>query len=68
MKRIFIIIVSVMIIFGMLGVLQAHLNHRIYDLQNSKEMLMSEAISDLKKNRIILVGEHHTNQIITTPS
>jgi uncharacterized iron-regulated protein len=25
-------------------------------------MLMSEAISDLKKNRIILVGESHTNQ------
>jgi uncharacterized iron-regulated protein len=46
----------------MLDVIQAHLDHRIYDLQNNKEMLMSEVISDLKKNRIILVGEHHTNQ------
>jgi len=62
MKRIFIIIVSVAVIFGVLDVIQAHLTHRIYDLQNSKEMLMSEAISDLKKNRIVLVGEHHTNQ------
>ena len=62
MKRIFPIVVSVMVVFGVLGVLQAHLDHRIYDLQTSREMLMSEAIADLKKNRIILVGEHHTNQ------
>ena len=62
MKRIFPIIVSVVIIFGVLDVIQAHLTHRIYDLQNNKEMLLSEVISDLKKNRIILVGEHHTNQ------
>ena len=62
MKRIFPIIVSVAVIFGMLDVLQAHLTHRIYDLQNNKEMLMADVISDLKKNRIILVGEHHPNQ------
>jgi uncharacterized iron-regulated protein len=62
MKRIFLIIVFAVVIFSMLGVLQAHLDHRIYDLQNSREMLLSEVISDLKKNRIILVGEHHTNQ------
>jgi uncharacterized iron-regulated protein len=61
MKRIFLIIVSVVVIFGMIGVLQAHRDHRIYDLHNSKERLMSEVIADLKKNRIILVGEHHTN-------
>jgi len=60
MKRIFLIIVFMAAIFGMLDVIQAHLTHRIYDLQNSKEMLMSEVISDLKKNRIVLVGEHHT--------
>ncbi len=62
MKRIFPIIVSVVVIFGALDVIQAHLTHRIYDLQNNKEMLMSEVIPELKKNRIILVGEHHTNQ------
>jgi len=62
MKRIFLIIVSVVVIFGALDVIQAHLTHRIYDLQNNKEMLMSEVIPELKKNRIILVGEHHTNQ------
>jgi uncharacterized iron-regulated protein len=62
MKRIFPIIVSVVVFFGVLDVIQAHLTHRIYDLQNNKEMLMSEVIPELKKNRIILVGEHHTNQ------
>ena len=62
MKRIFLIIVSVVIFFGALDAIQAHLTHRIYDLQNNKEMLLSEVISELKKNRIILVGEHHTNQ------
>ncbi len=62
MKRIFLIIVCVVVFLGALDVIQAHLTHRIYDLQNNKEMLMSEVISELKKNRIILVGEHHTNQ------
>ena len=61
MKRIFLIIVSVVVFFGMQDAIQAHLTHRIYDLQNSKEMLMSEVISVLKKNQIILVGEQHTN-------
>jgi len=62
MKRIILITLSVVVFFATLDGIQAHLTHRIYDLQNKKEMLMSEALSDLKKNRIILVGEHHTNQ------
>ena len=62
MKRIFLIILFVIVFFGAQNAIQAHLTHRIYDLQNNKEMLLSEVISDLKKNRIILVGEHHTNQ------
>jgi len=62
MKRIFVIILTVVVFFGALDVIQAHLTHRIFDLQTNKEMLMSEAVSELKKNRIILVGEHHTNQ------
>ena len=61
-KRIFLIILFVIVFFSMQNAIQAHLTHRIYDLQNNKEMLLSEVISDLKKNRIILVGEHHTNQ------
>ena len=61
MKRSYIIIVSAIIFLGSLGIIQAHLDHRLYDLQIGKEMLMSKAISELKKNRVILVGEHHTN-------
>ena len=61
MKRIFLIILFVIVFFSVQNAIQAHLTHRIYDLQNSKEMLMSEVISVLKKNRIILVGEQHTN-------
>ncbi|CAB1065318.1 hypothetical protein D1BOALGB6SA_10115 [Olavius sp. associated proteobacterium Delta 1] len=61
MKRIFTIILSVVVLFGVLEAVQAHLTHRIYDLQNNKELVISDAISDLKKNRIILVGEHHSN-------
>jgi uncharacterized iron-regulated protein len=62
MKRIFPIIVSAVVFFGTLDVIQAHLSHRIYDLRKNKEMLLSEVIPDLKKNRVILVGEHHPNQ------
>jgi uncharacterized iron-regulated protein len=60
MKRIFQIIVFMAAIFGVLDVIQAHLDHRIYDLQNNKEVLLGDAIADLKKNRVVLVGEHHT--------
>jgi len=62
MQRKLIIIVSAIILLGSLGIIYAHLDHRLYDLQKNKEMFLADAISDLKKNRIILVGEHHTNQ------
>ncbi len=61
MKRTLIIIVSGIVLLGSIGMIQAHLDHRLYDLQNGKELMMSEALSELKKNRVILVGEHHTN-------
>ncbi len=61
MKRIVLIIVSVMAILGTLKLSQAHLDHRLYDLEKNKELLLADAIDDLKKNRVILVGEHHTN-------
>ena len=61
MKRTLVIIASITVVLGFLSGLQAHLDHRMYDLQSGREKLMSEVISELKKNRIILVGEHHTN-------
>ena len=62
MKHIFTFILSVILLFVVLDAIQAHITQRIYDLQNNKELLMSNALSDLKKNRIIIVGEHHSNQ------
>ena len=61
MKRTLTIIVSVILLLGSFGIIRAHLDHRLYDLQNRKEKLMSEVISELKNNRVILVGEHHTS-------
>ena len=61
MKNFLSIIISGILLFVSIGIIQAHLDHRLYDLQIGAEKLMSEALSELKKNRVILVGEHHTN-------
>ena len=61
-KRILPIIIFVVVIVGMQAGIQAHLGHRLYVLQDNIEILLTDASSDLKNNRIILVGEHHTNQ------
>jgi uncharacterized iron-regulated protein len=61
MKQIAILILSVL---GMISVVGAHetpLDQRIYDLSLGKETHLSEAVHQLKQNRIILVGEHHSN-------
>ena len=34
---------------------------RLYDLHYQQELEMQEAVSRLRKSRVILVGEHHTN-------
>jgi len=35
--------------------------HRMFDLNREKELPMSQALPDLEKNQIVLVGEHHNN-------
>jgi uncharacterized iron-regulated protein len=37
-------------------------NPRLYDLNREKELSMSHALEDLKKNKIVLVGELHANR------
>jgi uncharacterized iron-regulated protein len=37
-------------------------NVRMFDLNQQKELLLTQALAKLKKNRIILVGEHHSNK------
>ena len=41
---------------------QDSLNHRMFDLNQEKELLMAQVLAKLKKNRIILVGELHSNK------
>ena len=41
---------------------QDNVSHRLYDLNQKKELQMYQALADLKKNRIVLVGEHHNNR------
>ncbi|MBW2429534.1 MAG: ChaN family lipoprotein [Deltaproteobacteria bacterium] len=36
-------------------------NQRLYDVNHGKETVMSDVIAALKQNRIIIVGEHHSN-------
>lgn len=36
-------------------------DYRMFDLNRAKELPMSQALIDLQKNRIVLVGEHHNN-------
>jgi uncharacterized iron-regulated protein len=41
---------------------QEDYNRRMYDLNREKELRMSQVLADLKNNRIVLVGEHHSNK------
>jgi uncharacterized iron-regulated protein len=62
MKKLAILWVSALIVIGVIGAGQKQSDPRMYDLSLGKETRMSEAVTLLKQNRIILVGEHHTNQ------
>jgi uncharacterized iron-regulated protein len=55
-------LISVLIIIGVVGAGQKQSDQRMYDLNLGKETRMSEAVTLLKQNRIILVGEHHSNK------
>jgi uncharacterized iron-regulated protein len=61
MRRLTIILVAVSVLFTALAVAKNRLNPRIYDLNQGRETVISEVIPSLMQNRIILVGEHHSN-------
>ena len=61
MKRLIIILVSVPVFFSTFAVAKKPKNPRIYDINHRREAMMSDVIPALKQNRIILVGEHHSN-------
>jgi uncharacterized iron-regulated protein len=61
-KKIIITILLVVVASTVGWVKQDILNHRMFDLNQEKELLMTQALAKLKKNRIILVGERHSNK------
>jgi uncharacterized iron-regulated protein len=53
--------VAISVLFTGLAVAKNRLNPRIYDLNQGRETVISDVIPALMQNRIILVGEHHSN-------
>jgi uncharacterized iron-regulated protein len=60
-KKIIIAILLVVVASTAGWVKQDILNHRMFDLNQEKELLMAQALAKLKQNRIVLVGERHSN-------
>lgn len=61
-KKIIIAILLVIALSTVGWVKQDRSYHRMFDLNLKKELLMAEALARLKKSRLILVGEHHSNK------
>jgi uncharacterized iron-regulated protein len=62
MKRIALIVLSLIAFFSVLGVAEKQSNPIIYDINHGKVTDMSDVLPALKQNRIIIVGEHHSNR------
>jgi len=62
MKKLTILLVSVLVIISAVGAGHKRSDQRMYDLSLGKETRMSEAVALLTQNRIVLVGEHHSNK------
>lgn len=61
MKRNIIILVSIFVLICALAVAKKPLDSRIYDINHGRETVMSDVIPALRQNRIVIVGEHHSN-------
>jgi len=61
MKRLILILVSILVFFSAFTAAKKSLNPRIYDINRSRETVMSDVIPALRQNRIVIVGEHHSN-------
>ena len=62
MKKSALTFITIVAFFLVLGVAERQSNLRLYDINQGREISLSEAIPKLKKNRIVLVGEHHNNK------
>jgi uncharacterized iron-regulated protein len=58
-KNILVILIAVFSISMSFVAGSAHETFRLYDFNRGMELPLAEAVADLKKSRIVLVGEHH---------
>ena len=57
-----IAVIFILTIAGSCQARQLNLDHPVYDIDRGSQTNLSKMTGDLKKNRIILVGEHHSNR------
>jgi len=62
MKLLIKILTFILVALSAIGAGQKQADRKLYDLNLGKETRMAEAVTQLKQNRIILVGEHHSNK------
>ncbi|MGD8343852.1 MAG: ChaN family lipoprotein [Desulfobacterales bacterium] len=60
LKQIIIVSVTVFLLSTSCGAGSESGNYRLWDLNSETELPLSQAVSELKKSRIVLVGEHHS--------
>ncbi len=62
MSKQIIAVIFILIITGSCQAKQQNLDQAVYDIGRGSQIKLSQMTADLKKNRIILVGEHHSNK------
>ena len=62
MKKIVLTSISILAIFSAFAIAKKSSDPRIYDIQDSRAAPISEFVSALRQNRIVIVGEHHNNK------
>lgn len=60
-KQVVVALVTIFFFNASCGAKSSSENYRVLDLNRETELQLSQAVSDLKKNRIVLVGEQHSN-------
>ena len=60
-KQIVVALITAMLFNTSCGAGSGKESYHLFDLARKKEISLSEAVSDLKKSRVVLVGEHHSN-------
>lgn len=62
MKKFVLASISILAIFIALAAAKGSSDPRIYDIRDSRAAPISEFVSALRQNRIVIVGEHHNNK------